>query len=186
VSRRFKEDKKMPGHDHLINDQIRASEMLVIDHVGQKRGVISKREALQIADDAGLDLVQVGEKDSNVIAKIMDFGKFLYSKKKQLNESKKKQKVIQLKEIKMRPNIGDQDYNTKFNRAVEFLKDGKKVKFTLQFRGREMIMKNEIGNKFFIRIDNDLNKQDLGTLIKDREQRGRGPFWSRIYSLKVN
>ena len=178
---KFKDNKK--GSDHFINEKIKASQAMVIDQNGENLGVISCREALNLAQGAGLDLVQVGEKDSIAIAKIMDYGKFLYSKKKQLSESKKKQKVVQVKEIKMRPNIGDQDYYTKLNHAIEFLSDGKKVKFTLQFRGRQFIMMNEHGKAFFERIDKDLEEKNLGALVKEREQRG-GPFWSKIYFLK--
>ena len=156
---------------------------MVIDHKGENLGMLSKTEALELARGAGLDLVQVGEKDLFPITKVMDFGKFLYTKKKQKSLSKKKQKVIKVKEIKMRPNIGDQDYNTKLKRAIGFLKTGKKVKFTLQFRGRQFIMIRELGTQFFERLDNSLSEHDLGTLVKEKEQRG-GPFWSKIYYLK--
>ena len=145
--------------------------------------MVSREEALSRAKEVGLDLVQIGESQDVVIAKIMDFGKYLYMKKKQLGEAKKKQKVIQIKEIKMRPNIGDQDYQTKFNKALQFLKEGKRVKFTLQFRGREMIMMNELGKKYYERIDHDLQESGIGPLVSEKEQRGR-PFWSKIYYLK--
>ena len=99
------------------------------------------------------------------------------------DEAKKNQKVIQIKEIKMRPAIGEQDYRIKFNRAVGFLKEGKRVKFTLQFRGRQMIMMRELGDKHFARVHQDLLKQDLGPLVEEILQRGR-PFWSKIYYVK--
>lgn len=168
---------------HLVNEQIRANKILVITDTGEKLGVIPRREALARAEEAGLDLVKIGEQDSVVVAKLMDFGKYLYNKKKQQSEAKKKQKVIQIKEIKMRPNIGDQDYKVKFNRAVKFLKEGKRVKFTLQFRGREMIMMKDIGPRFYERIHKDLEAEELGNLIGEREQRGR-PFWSKVYYIK--
>ena len=85
----------------------------------------------------------------------------------------------------MRPNIGDQDYQTKFKRAVEFLKDGKRVKFTLQFRGREMAMMYEIGRNFFDRIARDLGEHKIGPLIEEKEVRGR-PFWSKVYYVKTS
>ena len=154
---RFKRDnnkKNIIASNYLVNEKIKAKNMMVIDHEGNNLGVISKQEALDCAERAELDLVQVGEKDSTVIAKIIDFGKFLYTKKKQLSLAKKKQKIIQIKEVKLRPNIGDQDFLTKMKRAVEFLKSGKKVKFTLQFRGRQFIMINELGRNFFNRIHN--------------------------------
>lgn len=173
------------GSKYLINDDIRAKEVFVISDDGEKLGVVSISEAINLAEDKGLDLVQMGKQsgDEAVVVKIMDFGKFLYSKKKQLNESKKHQKVIQVKEVKIRPNIGDQDYKTKLNRAVDFLKSGKKVKFTIQFRGREMIMKNELGRKMFDRIGLYLAEQGLSDVVEEKEQRG-GPFWTKIYFLK--
>ena len=182
---KFRDNRKMPSNDHFVNERIKYLKIQVIDQNGNNLGVIPKREALAAARDAGLDLVQVGqnEKEGIGIAKIMDFGKFLYTKKKQLSEAKKKQKIIQIKEIKMRPNIGDQDYNTKLKKAEEFLKEGKKVKFTLQFRGREFIMINELGKKIFARIEQDLTDRKLGSLIQEKEQRS-GPFWSKIYYLK--
>ncbi len=184
-SRRFEIDRndKLLAANYFINERIRVSTLQVIDNVGENLGVISKSEALQAAETADLDLVQVGETDGVVIAKIMDFGKFLYRKKKQQSEAKKKQKIIHIKEIKLRPNIDDNDYKTKLDRAIGFLKEGKKVKFTIQFRGREFIMIRELGNNFFNRINRDLEEQNLGTLVEEKEQRG-GPFWSKIFYLK--
>jgi len=182
---KFRDNRKPPTSDHFVNERIKYLKIQVIDHHGENLGVLSKKDALAVARDAGLDLVQVGqdEKTGTGTAKVMDFGKFLYTKKKQLNESKKNQKIVQIKEIKLRPNIGDQDYKTKLNHAIEFLEEGKKVKFTLQFRGRQFIMMNELGQNFFSKIHKDLLERDLGTLIEEKEQRGR-PFWSKIYSLK--
>ena len=176
-------DKNSRAPKTLINEQIKDSEIRLITETGENIGVVSRREALDRADQAGLDLVKIGEQESVVVAKIMDFGRHLYLKKKQQSEAKKKQKVIQIKEIKMRPNIGDQDYLVKFNRAVKFLQDGKRVKFTLQFRGREMIMMNEKGTKFFDRVHRDLEERNLGALVAEKEQRGR-PFWSKVYYIK--
>ena len=176
-------DKNNSSKRYIVNEQIRAREIRLIAEDGENVGLVSRQDALSRAQNVGLDLVMIGEKDAVVIAKIMDFGKFLYLKKKQQGEAKKKQKIIQIKEVKMRPNIGEQDYQTKFKRAIKFLQDGKRVKFTLQFKGREMIMKHELGNKFFDRIANDLEEQKLGSLVSEREQRG-GPFWSKIYYIK--
>ena len=194
---KFKEDNQFSGRgfnrsttprnslagEYSVNERIKELNVQVIDQDGNNLGVISKREALSLAQIAGLDLVQVGQKDDFAVAKIMDFGKFLYTKKKQLSESKKKQKVIQIKEIKMRPNIGEQDYRTKMNQSINFLKEGKKVKFTLQFKGREMIMVHELGQKFFNKIHNDLLAANFGNLLEEKEQR-IGLFWSKIYYLK--
>lgn len=182
-SRDNRSNNKLLAANYFINEKIRVNHLQVIGQNGENYGTISKEQALRLADEADLDLVQVGEKDGVIIAKIMDFGKFLYAKKKQQSEAKKKQKVIQVKEIKMRPNIADNDYNTKLKRAIGFLKDGKKVKFTLQFRGRQFIMIRELGTNFFARVEKDLGDQDLGTLVRDKERRG-GPYWSVIYYLK--
>jgi len=176
-------DKKEVSPRHQVNEFIKEMQIRLIDETGENVGVVSRQEALAMAHSTGLDLVKIGEQDQTAVAKLMDFGKHLYTKKKQQAEAKKKQKVIQIKEIKMRPNIGDQDYQTKFNRAVGFLKEGKRVKFTLQFRGREMIMMNELGVRFFTRIHRDLEEQGLGPLVAEKEQRGR-PFWSKIYYIK--
>lgn len=168
---------------YLVNEQIRCDRVLLIGESGEKFGEMSRNEALDRAEQAGLDLVKIGNQDSLVVAKLMDFGKHLYLKKKQQAEAKKKQKTIQIKEIKMRPNIGEQDYSVKFKRAVQFLKEGKRVKFTLQFRGREMIMMKETGTAFFQRIHDDLEEEKLGPLVSEKEHRGR-PFWSKIYYIK--
>jgi len=146
--------------------------------------MIPLKEALVLADEVALDLVQVGEKEGVPVTKIMNFGKFLYAKKKQISDSKKQQKVAQLKEIKIRPNIGDKDYETKLNQAAQFFKDGKKVKFTLQFRGREIAMKNELGRKIFLRITQDLTGKNLGTLIEEKESRSGASMWSKIYAIR--
>lgn len=157
--------------------------IIVINDQGENLGEITRDRALILADEAGLDLVQVGAKDEIPIAKIMNFGKFLYEKKKQMNDSKKHQKVIQIKEIKIRPNIGDQDYKTKLNQAEQFFKDGKKVKFTLQFKGREAVMIDDLGPRLFARITKDLTDREVGTLVEEKDGRG-GMFWSKIYFVK--
>ncbi|MFA5306818.1 MAG: translation initiation factor IF-3 [Candidatus Babeliales bacterium] len=168
---------------YSVNERIRADRIMVIDHEGQSLGVIPKFQALARAEELGLDLVQVGEKDNVPVVKMMDFGKFLYTKKKQLGDAKKHQKVIVVKELKMRPHIGDQDYKTKLNQAEQFFKDGNKVKFTLQFRGREMATAEETGRKFFVRIINDLTTRNIGALAEEKEARG-GVLWSKIFYVK--
>lgn len=166
-----------------VNEQIRSESIVVIDHNGKNLGTLSKGEALARAEEAELDLVQVGEKDGVPIAKFMDYGKFLYLKKKQLGDSKKHQKVVLLKEIKIRPQIGDQDYMTKLKRASGFFHDGNKVKFTLQFRGREATMKEELGRKLFGRIMQDLKDQGLENLMEEKESRSK-MFWSKVFYTK--
>ena len=170
---------------HLVNDQIKARELRVITESGENFGVLSRLEALEKAKQADLDLVLISKEDvTPPVAKIMDFGKFLYEKKKKQGEAKKHQKIIQIKEIKMRPNIGDQDYLTKLKKAIEFLSEGKKVKYTLQFRGREVIMMDEIGTKIFAKILTDLEKAEVGQIAEEKDVKTK-PFWTKIYSIKA-
>ena len=162
---------------YLVNEKIKTPRVTVIGADGVNHGQVSIRQALDLAHESGLDLVQVGVKENIPVTKVMDFGKFLYEKKKQINESKKTQKTMQLKEIKMRPNIGDQDYVTKLNKAEEFFKEGNKVKFTLQFKGREITMIGKLAPELFVRITTDLQARNVGTLVEEKEQRG-GSYWS--------
>lgn len=179
MSKFIKEKNSVPA-EHLINEAIRAVSMLLIGNQGENYGVVTRSKALELAVQAGLDLVQVGEKDGQAVVKIMDYGKFLYEKKKQMNEAKKHQKVIQIKEIKIRPNIGDQDYNTKLNQAALFFDEGKRVKFTLQFKGREASMMEDLGPRLFARIHTGLQERSVGLLVEEKESRGPS-VWSKIY-----
>jgi|GEM_PF-101835 len=172
-----------------VNERIRAERVQVIDQEGKNLGVVSKKEALQFASDAGLDLVLLSEggAEAVAVAKIMDFGKSLYEKKKKQHESKKHQKVIQIKEVKLRPKIGEHDYDTKIKQIVQFLEDGKRVKVTLFFKGRERQLKDEQGDKFFDRVDARLHELGLGkNLVKEKEvgEAKQGSIISRIYYLK--
>ncbi len=179
-------DKNAPNDlqsKYTVNDQIDSDKVYVINFNGDNAGLISRFDAIKLAESVELDLVQVGERDGFPVAKVMDFGKFVYGKKKQHNDSKKNQKVISLKELKMRPNIGGQDYWTKLKKAIDFFKEGKKVKFTLQFKGREISMMEALGSKFFERITTDLIAQQVGTLVEEKDQRS-GAFWSKIYFVK--
>ena len=110
----------------------------LIDDEGNNFGVISTSDALDRAADAGLDLVEVSPNVDPPVCKIMDFGKFKYEQQKKANEARKRQKIVELKEIKMRPGIDDHDYQTKMRNANKFLENEDKVKFTIRFRGREM------------------------------------------------
>jgi translation initiation factor IF-3 len=184
VSRFFNGKKNDDTHEkYSVNEAIRADKVLVIDGEGNNLGLMDKQEALDVATGRQLDLVQVGTKGENVVARIIDFGKFLYMKKKQLGEAKKGQKIICIKEVKMRPNIGDQDYRTKLNHAIQFFQEGKKVKFTIQFRGREIGMMGNVGTKIFERITSDLEASEVGALVHEKENRGFA-FWSKVYSVK--
>ena len=124
---------------------------------GEMIGVLSLHEALAQAEQFGLDLVEVSPNADPPVCKILDFGKFKYEAQKKKNEAKKKQKVIEVKEIKMRPNIDDHDYQTKMRAVNRFLEEGDKVKLTMRFRGREMAHQ-EIGLNVLKRVQDDLGE----------------------------
>ncbi len=124
---------------------------------GEVIGVLSLHEALAQAEQFGLDLVEVSPNAYPPVCKILDFGKFKYEAQKKKNEAKKKQKVIEVKEIKMRPNIDDHDYQTKMRAVNRFLEEGDKVKLTMRFRGREMAHQ-EIGLNVLKRVQDDLGE----------------------------
>jgi translation initiation factor IF-3 len=121
-----------------INGRIEAFEVRLIDDQGAMIGVVPIREALARADDVGLDLVEVSPTARPPVCKILDYGKFKYESQKKANAARKKQRVIEIKEIKMRPGIDDNDYGIKMRKVREFLDEGDKVKVTMRFRGREM------------------------------------------------
>ncbi|MDD2868229.1 MAG: translation initiation factor IF-3 [Neomegalonema sp.] len=121
-----------------INRQIRATEIRLIDQDGENRGVMSPRDALILAEEAGLDLVEISPGVVPPVCKILDVGKFKYEQQKKAAEAKKNQKIVEVKEVKLRPNIDDHDYEVKMRSMVRFLEEGDKVKVTLRFRGREM------------------------------------------------
>ena len=119
-------------------------------------GVVPVREALQMAEEAGLDLVEISPNADPPVCKILDFGKYKYAAQKKRAEARKKQKVIEIKEIKMRPGIDDHDYDVKMRAARRFLEEGDKVKVTLRFRGREMVHQ-ELGAKVLDRVREELD-----------------------------
>ena len=121
-----------------VNQFIDAREVLLIDAAGEKRGVVPTHEALKLAEESGLDLVEVSPNAKPPVCKILDYGKFKYQAQKKAAEARKNQKVIEIKEIKMRPNIDDHDYEVKMRAVRRFFEEGDKVKLTLRFRGREM------------------------------------------------
>ena len=122
----------------MINEQIRDKEVRLIGEHGEQLGVMSAAEAQRLADEANLDLVKVAPKAQPPVCKIIDYGKFRYEAARKQKEAKKKQKIVEIKEIRMSPNIDSNDLNTKENAARKFLQKGCKVKVTLRFRGREM------------------------------------------------
>jgi len=120
------------------NEKIRATQVRVINSDGQNLGTLSTQEAINIAKQKGLDLIEISPKANPPVCKIIDIGKYKYDLQKKANKAKKKQKIINLKEIKLRPVTEIHDYNFKIKNAQKFLAKGDKVKFTVQFRGREM------------------------------------------------
>jgi translation initiation factor IF-3 len=138
-----------------VNQDIRIREVMLIDQDGQNRGVVPTRDALQIAIDAGLDLVEVSPNAAPPVCKIMDYGKFRFTEQKKAAEARKKQKVIEIKEIKMRPGIDDHDYDVKLRAIRRFFEEGDKVKITLRFRGREMAHQ-DLGLKLLDKVRDEL------------------------------
>ena len=124
--------------DLFINEQIRDREVRVIGENGEQLGIMSSREALQKAEEAGVDLVKIAPTAKPPVCKLVDYGKFKYEQTRKEKEAKKKQRVIEIKEIRLSPNIDTNDLNTKVNAARKFLSKGDRVKITLRFRGREM------------------------------------------------
>ena len=126
----------------MINEQIRDREVRLIGPDGEQIGVVSSREAQKIADEAALDLVKIAPNAKQPVCKVNDYGKYRYDLARKEKDAKKKQKTVELKEIRLSPNIDTNDLNTKMNAAKKFLAKGNKVKITLRFRGREMAHMN--------------------------------------------
>jgi len=138
-----------------INHQIRVPEILLIDETGEKVGIVDPADAVERAEEAGLDLVEISPKAQPPVCKIMDFGKFKYEQQKRAAEAKKKQKIIEVKEVKFRPNIDSHDYDVKMRSVTKFLGEGDKVKVTLRFRGREMAHQ-DLGRDLLSRVAGDI------------------------------
>ncbi|WP_455771653.1 translation initiation factor IF-3 [Tateyamaria armeniaca] len=137
-----------------VNDKIRAPEIRLIGADGENAGVVSPERAMEMAEDAGLDLVEISPNASPPVCKIMDFGKFKYETQKREAEARKKQKIIEIKEVKFRPNTDTNDYDVKMRNVFKFLENGDKVKITLRFRGREMAHQN-LGRELLERVAED-------------------------------
>jgi len=138
------------------NERIRANEVQVISSEGKNLGVLLTKEAINVAKQEGLDLIEISPNAHPPVCKIIDMGKYKYELQKKANKAKKKQKVVNLKEIKLRPGTEIHDYNFKIKNAQRFLEKGDKVKFTVRFKGREMQHKH-LGNQLMERIINDTN-----------------------------
>jgi translation initiation factor IF-3 len=138
-----------------INDAIRARDVRLIDETGQNVGVVSRFDAQERANQVGLDLVEVSPDADPPVCKILDYGKFKYQEQKKAAEARKNQKIVEIKEIKMRPSIDEHDYDVKMRAIRRFFEEGDKVKVTLRFRGREMAHQN-LGYELLQRVKTDL------------------------------
>ena len=154
----------------MINEQIRDKEVRLIGADGEQIGIVSSKEAQKIADEAGLDLVKIAPNAKPPVCKVIDYGKYRYELARKEKDAKKKQKTVELKEIRLSPNIEANDLNTKMNAARKFISKGDKVKITLRFRGREMAHMN---NSKHILDDIAENLADVAVVEKAPKIEGR-------------
>jgi translation initiation factor IF-3 len=153
-----------------VNREITAPELLLIGSDGERVGIVKLRQALEQAEQAGLDLVEISPTAEPPVCRIMDYGKYRFEQNKKQAVQKKKQKQIQIKEIKMRPATDVGDYQVKLRSAMRFLEDGDKVKFTIRFRGRELSY-HELGLNLLSRIEKDI--AELGVVEQRPKFEGR-------------
>lgn len=154
----------------MINEQIRDKEVRLVGEDGEQLGIMSARDAMKLAEEAELDLVKISPKAKPPVCKIIDYGKFKYEQARKTKEAKKKQKVVELKEIVLSPNIDTNDLNTKVNNAKKFLAKGNKVKVTLRFRGREMA---HVQKSRHVLTDFAAQLEDISTVEKFPKMEGR-------------
>jgi len=174
------------GNQFPINEKIRSARVQLITSDGVNIGVVSRREALDRAMQAGLDLVQIApeNREGIPVVKIVNHGKIQYEKKKKQAEAKKHQVVIQVKEIKIRPSIAENDFQTKVKQMTDFLKEGKRVKLTLFFKGREVVNQDQRGFDLFARVDSTLANEGIHDVFREEESKV-DRSWSRIYYIKT-
>ncbi|TKD67884.1 translation initiation factor IF-3 [Pseudalkalibacillus hwajinpoensis] len=156
-----------------VNEGIRAREVRLVGADGNQIGVKSKNEALEMARNANLDLVMVAPNAKPPVCRIMDYGKFRYEQQKKDKETRKKQKIITVKEVRLSPNIEEHDFNTKLRNARKFLEKGDKVKASIRFRGR-MITHSDIGKKVLEHLAEDC--KDISTVESKPKMEGRSMF----------
>ncbi|WP_311734964.1 MULTISPECIES: translation initiation factor IF-3 [Alloyangia] len=153
-----------------VNDRIRAPEIRLIGAEGENLGVQTPARAMEMAEEAGLDLVEISPNAKPPVCKIMDFGKFKYEQQKRESEARKKQKTIEVKEVKFRPGTDTHDYDVKMRNVLKFLEGGDKVKITLRFRGREMAHQN-LGRELLERVAEDV--KEVGKVENMPKMEGR-------------
>ncbi|MBP7335032.1 translation initiation factor IF-3 [Niveispirillum sp.] len=159
MARPTSQDREPQREGPRINREINVRSVRLVDAEGEMVGVVSLRDALYAAEEAGLDLVEVSPNADPPVCKILDYGKYKYEAQKKANEARKKQKIIEVKEIKLRPNIDEHDYEIKMKAMRRFLEEGDKVKVTMRFRGREMAHQ-DIGMAVLVKVREALD--DLG------------------------
>lgn len=157
----------------MVNDGIRAREVRLIGADGDQLGIKSKDEAMQIAEAAGLDLVVVAPKDKPMVAKVIDYGKYRFEQQKKARLSRKKQKVVSVKEIRLSPTIDTNDFNTKLKRAKTFIAKGEKVRVSIRFKGRAITHK-EIGRDVLNRMADSTS--DVASVTQRAKMDGRSMF----------
>ncbi|MCR4762981.1 MAG: translation initiation factor IF-3 [Lachnospiraceae bacterium] len=167
------------NNDLFINEQIRDREVRVIGEDGEQLGVMPIEEALRRAEEAGVDLVKIAPTAKPPVCKIVDYGKYKYDQLRKAKEAKKKQKIVDIKEIRMSPNIDTNDLNTKINAARKFLTKGNRVKFTIRFRGREMA---HMGAS--VHILTGIAEQLSDVAVVEKEPRTEGRFMNMIMAEK--
>jgi len=153
-----------------VNDGIDAPEIRLIDAAGEQLGVVTVGRGLELADEAGLDLVEISPNADPPVCKLLDYGKYKYEAQKKAAQARKKQKIIEVKEMKFRPGIDEADYQVKLRNIRRFLEEGDKVKITMRFRGREMVHQ-DLGTKVLLRVRDDVD--ELGKVEQMPKTEGR-------------
>ena len=159
--------------NHLLNEEIREPEVRLISEEGEQLGVMSGEQALRIAEEREMDLVLISPQAKPPVCKIMDYGKFRFEQTKKEKEARKNQRIIEIKEIRMSPGIGDNDFNTKLKNGQKFLLDGDRLKVTVRFRGREMAHTN-IGEQLLTSFAAQCS--EIATMDKNPKMEGRNMF----------
>ena len=153
-----------------MNDGIDAPEIRLIDAAGEQLGVVTVGRGLELADEAGLDLVEISPNAEPPVCKLLDYGKYKYQAQKKAAQARKKQKIIEVKEMKFRPGIDEADYQVKLRNIRRFLEEGDKVKITMRFRGREMVHQ-DLGIQVLMRVRDDV--EELGKVEQMPKTEGR-------------
>lgn len=171
---------RISNMSHQINDEIRDREVRLISESGEQLGILSSRDALAKAEEAGLDLVKISPTANPPVCKLMDYGKFKFEQQKRDKEARKNQKVVEIKEVRMSPGIDINDFNVKLRNAQKFLAEGNRVKATVRFRGREMAH-TDIGRKLLLKFAEDCAE----IAVMDKEPKLDGRHMNMFLSPKV-